>query len=277
MEPIVITMDTKLNQDAIRFLNSMTNHNWKYRLLGTDQDWVSFLNRANRYRKELRSIADHDPNQVCVISDCRDVICVRTPDAFISAFNSFQKSIIVSAEIVCGGHIHPNTDGNCYPLTNYWENLGYTEETMPIRKYVNAGLICGTANALYSMYEWMIQKGLEIQESDDQYLMGKFINEHHELVAVDHEAEILHTTTFAPSCGYLHEFQQYDSPTVAEMLGRRAFFLHIPGANQGKGNGIVYKMVSAMMDTGYTNKDMLDIYEQPNEWPWKAYVNKYKK
>lgn len=269
-EPIVLTMDTNLNDEAIRFLKTLTKQGWKYRLIGTDAKWVSFLHRAARYLEEVKRIAAADPDRLCVVADCRDVICVRTPLSFNQAFNEFGKDIVVSGEIFCGGTPEPKPNVNCVDLTEYWNANGFEGDNIPIRRFVNAGLISGKAAALVKMYEWMVKTGVDESMTDDQVLMGKFINAHPTEVQFDIEAEMLHTCTFGASCGYMSYFQKDDSPTIAELLGRGAFFLHIPGAIMGQGNKIVYDMVSLLIDEGYTNQNMLDTYNQP-EWPWKKY------
>jgi hypothetical protein len=269
-EPIVITMDTNPNDEALRFLKTLTTQGWKYRLVGTDEKWVSFLHRSARYLEELKIIAAKTPDRVCVIADCRDVLCVRTPLSFMDAFNTFEKDIVVSGEFLCGGDPIPKPGVNCTDLKPYWESIGYNNEDLPIRRFVNAGLIAGKAGALVQMYLWMVTTGLDNKMYDDQVLMGKYINAHPEAVQFDIDAEMLHTSGFGASCGYISRFQQYDSPSIAEILGRRAFFLHIPGAIEGQGNKIVYDMVSLLIDKGYTNQMMLDTYTI-SEWGWKKY------
>lgn len=270
-EPIVLTMDTNLNDEAIRFLKTLTKQGWKYRVIGTDTNWVSFLHRAVRYLEEIKRIATVDPDRICVVADCRDVLCVRTPYAFTDAFNEFDKDIVVSGEIFCGGDPNPKPGVNCVDLTEYWNANGFEGDNIPIRRFVNAGLISGKASALIEMYEWIVKTGVEESMRDDQVLMGKYINAHPDKVQFDVDAEMLHTTTFGASCGYMSYFQPQDSPTIAEILGRGAFFLHIPGSVLGQGNKVVYDMVSMLIDAGYTNQMLLDMYEVPREFRWKNY------
>jgi len=235
-KPIVITMDTKPDEYSFRFLKTLTKNNWTFKLIGTDTTWSSFLERAVLYRKELSTL---DPNRLCIISDCRDVLCVKSPKKFIDAFAKFDSNIVISAEMLCGGVTEPKYQRppsnpptikyNCQPLYDFWEAKGYDLNNLPMRKYVNAGLLAGLAKDLIQMYTWMIDKGIEIKETDDQILMGMYLNAHPEAATLDTEAEILHTTTFACTGGYLNKAQSKDSPTIAEILGHSAFFLHLPG------------------------------------------------
>lgn len=277
-QPILITMDTAPNEDGLRFLKTLRTNGWKYRLIGTDTDWVNFLHRAAIYLKELVQIESKDPNRICVVADCRDVLCVRSPKSFNEAFNEFGKGIVTSAEILCGGYPvkRPELRGNCEDSTPYWNANGVFGDDIPYRKYVNAGLISGRASDLVKMYDWMVKKGLELSMSDDQVLMGMYINQHPDKVALDVNAEMLHSSTFGASIGYMSDFQQYDSPTIAQLLGRQSFFLHLPGAGQKSGNGLIYEMVSKLIDDGYHSKSLLDLL-QAVEWPWKRYkFNKFK-
>lgn len=270
--PILITMDTAPNEEGLRFLKTLKDNEWRYRLIGTDTDWVNFLYRTGLYLKELIRIQAQNPNQLCVVSDCRDVLCVRSPRSFETAFNEFGKDIVVSAEILCGGYPirDPEANVNCEDTTPYWNANGYVDN-IPHRRYVNAGLIAGRVGALIEMYKWMIDTGSSIRMSDDQVLMGKYLNVHPTKVAMDVEAELLHTSTFGASIGYMSYYQQYDSPTIAQLLGRGAFFLHLPGAGKNSGNGMIYRMVSTIIDARFTYRDFLDKMDQPNEWPWKFY------
>ena len=282
MEPIVFTMDTSINDSAIRFLKTMTKQKWKYRLIGTDDNWVSFLARAYRYLQEIKIIADITPGRICVIADCRDVLCVRTPLSFNKAFEEFNSGIVVSAEYLCGGDPNPKDDShnvNCVSLHEYWNANGYsddnthTQENIPHRQFVNAGLIAGRAKELVHMYEWIVKTGLREEISDDQVLMGKYINTHPHLVKLDSDIVLLHSSTFGASCGYMVDIQEFDSPTISQILGRSSFFIHLPGAGLGKGNEIVYDMVSILIDAGYTNESILNKYKT-TEFPWKKFEYK---
>lgn len=274
MDPILITMDTSPNKEGLRFLKTLNSNGWKYRLIGTDTDWVNFLYRAGLYLKEFITIASKTPDRICVVSDCRDVLCVRSPKAFVEAFNTYGKDIVVSSEILCGGYPirDPGANVNCEDSTPYWNANGVFDQDIPFRKYVNAGLIAGKASALVKMYNWMLETGTANRIADDQVLMGMYVNAFPSKIAMDSEAELLHTSTFGASAGLMTYSQQYDSPSIAEILGRRAFFLHLPGAGMGSGNGLIYDIVCKIIDEGYTYKDLIiEKLGVKEEWPWKKY------
>jgi hypothetical protein len=273
-KPIVITMDTKPDEYSFRFLKTLTKNNWSFKLIGSDTEWKSFIERVILYRKEISLL---DPNIICVVSDCRDVLCFRDSRLFAEAFFKFNHPIVVSSELLCGGYTDPKFRNhdlkkyNCEPLYEYWDAKGFSSENIPKRRYVNAGLVAGYAKDLLKMYDWMISKGIEIREKDDQVLMGMYLNENPEHVAVDAGAELLHTSTFACTGGYLSRYQKDDSPTIAEILGHSAFFLHLPGLGAKKGNYIVYKMISSIIDLGFSHQDLLDVYDIKEKLPYDWY------
>lgn len=266
-KPLVITMDTNPNENSYRFLKTMVDQEWSFRLIGTDKEWKTFLHRAMDYKDELINISKSNPKKICVISDCKDVLCVRISNKFIEVFETFKSPIVVSGELLCAGHTDPkylDTEQfkkyNCNPITNFWLSKGYNLDNLPDRKYVNAGLVCGYVEDLINMYDWIITKGVEEKMGDDQILMGKFINENPNLVEVDINAILLHTSVFGPTAGYLNQNQLNDSPTFSEILGRGAFFIHLPNSSSEKGNGMIYKMISLIIDNGFNNKNFIKPY-----------------
>lgn len=272
MEPILITMDTNPNEGSFRFINTLIKNKWKFRLIGTDTTWTSFFDKIILYTTELKHISETNPDQICVISDCRDVLCVRSPLRFLEIFNEFNSNIVVSGEMVCGGSTDPKfwdpndkRQYNCVPLFEYWKSKGFNLEDLPNRKYVNSGLIAGKAIDLLKMYEWQLHKGKESKITDDQVLMGIFMNENPIGIEIDIDAKLLHTSVFGPTCGYLNSFQPKDAPTFAEIMGRSAFFLHIPGAGMQLGNQVIYEMASLLIDHGYNNDKLLEMYKISEE------------
>jgi hypothetical protein len=57
--------------------------------------------------------------------------------------------------------------------------------------------------------------------------------------------------------------QKTDSPTFAELFGRAAFFLHIPGIAQIKGAKVVYKTVKALVESGIHDTLLREGYNYP--------------
>ena len=266
--PIVITYDTNPNECSYRFMSTLVNQKWDFKLIGTNKVWKSFLHRAIDYRDELINIHKINSNQLCVISDCRDVLCVRIPNKFNDIFESFNTKIVVSGEMLCAGYTdHRQVDketlnkSNCTPIEGFWKSKGYELNNLPKRKYANAGLLCGYVSDLIEMYSWIIETGVKNGIYDDQILLGKYLNIYPEKIEVDIDAILLHTSVFGPSAGYMGKYQKYDSPSFAEILGRDAFFIHIPGYSIGKGNKMIYDMISLLIDNGFNNEKFIKQYE----------------
>ena len=266
--PILITMDNNPNEDSKRFFKTLESNKWDYRHIGGGTEWVNFLERARLYLDELTKISKENPTKIVVISDCRDVLCVREPKQFISVFKTFKKYVVASSEIFCGGSpiYTGRKDVNCVGSEKYWKSLGV--ENPPARQYINAGLVSGYAEALRSMFQWMVNLGDKTGCLDDQVLMGMYLNENPQNVALDYEAKLLHTTTFGVGCSYIAESQISDSPTFAEILGRGAFFIHIPGSRMGMGNSVVYDAVVTLIEAGFNQRALMASYEVSDEIPY---------
>jgi hypothetical protein len=109
--------------------------------------------------------------------------------------------------------------------------------------------------------------------TDDQLSLGVYINEHPELVRVDSDAILLHTTTFGVNAGTQRIFvQSKDAPTLAELYGRGAFFIHIPGC-VNKGQKCVYNDVCNILSMGLSDKTLRMEYDY-EEPPWNGFVFK---
>ena len=135
--------------------------------------------------------------------------------------------------------------------------------TLPSRKFVNNGLIAGTVEAVKRFLQW----ALENKYTDDQFALGNYMNTFPELVAADTAAELLHTTTFGVNAGIqdIHR-QKQDAPTLAEVLGRGAFFLHVPGSSS-KGQKVIYDLVCTLIDAGAGDAMLGGVYKYAEpEW-----------
>jgi hypothetical protein len=96
--------------------------------------------------------------------------------------------------------------------------------------------------------------------SNDQSAFGDYINEYPDRVACDVDASVLHSSVFGVNAGIQNiHIQKRDSPTFAELFGRGAFFLHIPGLT-AKGQRVVYEQVCAILGHGLSEKLLRDPY-----------------
>jgi len=261
MQPLVISYDNNPNENTALYIKTLESNGWDYRIIGNGDTWTGWITRIHAYRKFLDTLEDE---RIVILTDARDVVCVRGPKAFIKGFQSFGKNIVVSAELTCGGLIDVPDDYKnvqCKPLTNYWKYHNITD--LPNRKFVNNGLVAGRVKALKELYDWVILNKF----TDDQLGLGHYVNTFPERVALDIEADILHTSTFAVNAGILNiHIQKHDSPTLAEFYGRGAFFLHMPG-NRNPGQGIIYGLVKQIVNMNIGCKILSSSYKYAEpEW-----------
>lgn len=242
--PLVISYDNAPTDNTNYFIKTLESQGWDYRIVGTGETWEGWPTRMRAYSKILGTLPE---GKVVILTDARDVVCVRSPKAFMDGFRTFKKDMVVSMELLCGGIINNPTDSvrsQCKPLTNYWKHYNITN--LPARRYVNNGLVAGKAKALKEFMDWIIEHTFQ----EDQLGLGNYVDRFPERAALDVDAELLHTTTFGVNAGILSiHVQKHDSPTFAEFFGRGAFFLHIPGI-QNKGQAVIYEYVKKMIDAG---------------------------
>ena len=245
--PIVISYDNSPTDNTRFFMKTLETHGWKYNIIGNGDKWEGFMTRVKGYYNHLQSLPN---NQLVVLSDARDVVCLRSPKAFIDGFRSFGRNMVVSMELFCCGQTNVADDFvgfQCIPLKQYW--VYHNIKNIPDRKYVNAGLIAGYVQDIKNWLKWT----LDNKYDDDQLALGNYMIQYPERVAADTEAILLHTSTFGVNSGlqYIH-IQAKDSPTFAELFGRGAFFLHIPGF-QLKGQKVVYDSVCNTINSGVSD------------------------
>lgn len=255
LNPLLISYDNNPNDNTRFFIKTLQQNGWDYKIIGEGETWVDSRNKMNGYSNFLRTLPE---DQVVVLSDARDVVCVRSPKAFMDAYNIFEKNIVASMELFCEGHF--NVDENyqgiqCKPLHRYWKHYGI--HPFPARKFANSGLIAGTVKALIQYHDWIIEKKF----TDDQLALGSYMVEFPDRVGADYSATLLHSSGFGINAGRASiHVQKHDSPTLAELFGCGAFFLHLPGLSF-KGQAIVYEQVRKIIDAGACATTLLKPYE----------------
>lgn len=280
MNPIVISYENKFaeQENSQYFHNSLHRYGWEIKMVGDGEPWNGFISKLNGYRKALNELP---PEQIVVLSDSRDVFCVRSPLHFIPLIQPYVDSgrFVISAEMFLNGHLDWNEEqlksGDFWqgvPLTAYWTY--HQIEPIPLRKYVNSGLIAGKVSHISDALEWILSNGF----TDDQHGFAHYINAFPERVYLDTNATLLHTSDFGVDSGlYDMQKQCMDSPTFAELLGHGAFFLHIPGHAISKGQKKMYEMVKKVLKSqipnGHTMYELYHLTPKPN--PYHMYFEKY--
>lgn len=259
--PLVISYDNKPNEQTQFFCKTLTDNKWDYEIIGEGEVWekLQFSKRVMAYYNFIQHLPDE---KIVILSDARDVVCVRSPKAFLDGFRSFGKDLVFSMELSCeskidlpSGYVPSGTN----PLHNYWS---YYKRSPPMRRYLNAGLMVGTVRALKICLLWVhdAMKTSAFPECD-QLSFAHYMDTFPDRVAADTEALLLHSTNFGLNAGILKiHVQKQDSPTFAELFGRGAFFLHVPGSGGNNGQRVVYDQVCLIIDSGVCDSLLREPY-----------------
>jgi hypothetical protein len=249
-KPCVIMFDNKPDHEGTKYFEKTLSRNeWDYKIIGAGAKWESWRTRMEAYFKELETM---NPKKIVVLSDARDVFCVRKSHTFINAFLTYKKPVVVSMELFCFGReeFNPKRVGNCMTLESYWK---HNKITPPMRRFCNNGLVAGYAGDLKNIYKWMFDAGY----TDDQFGLGNYIINFPDLIAADIEARLLHTTSLGLNAGIQNIVtQSLDAPNLAELNGNAAYFLHVSG-QANKGPPIVYKQIKMILESGLVGPGIL--------------------
>jgi hypothetical protein len=275
--PLVLSYENDLsnNQNAQLFKKRLEEYNWEYKFIGEGMKWNGFRDRVIGYYNFL--IDNLPDDKIVVLSDSRDVFCVKTSNCFIQQIKEIvENKIIISSEMFLIGHMNWNEqqisnaiskDAGFFwqgvPLNEYWEY--HQTNPIPFRKYLNSGLIVGKSKNLKIALKWIIDNNF----NDDQLGFCNYTNKFPYLVHLDYEANILHTSTsFVNGSFYDYTIQKLDSPTLHELLGFSSYFLHIPGINGSKGQKYIYDIIYTLFNNNIiTSKNIFDIYGIKEEYP----------
>ena len=266
--PLVLSYETQLsvNKNSMMFKKTLERYKWDYEFIGEGLKWNGVIDKIYGYYNELQQLND---DKIVVLSDARDVFCLRNSDFFVEKIKDIvQYKIIVSAEMFLSGHMNwddkqivdilvenPNYFWQGVPLNKYWDY--HKINTKPSRKYVNSGLIIGKTKNLKNAFKWLIDNNYK----DDQLGISEYINQFPHLVHLDYEAVFLHTSgAFVNGSLYDYDIQQKDAPTIHELLGFSSYFLHIPGYNISKGQNYIYDIIYKLFEQNIIDKDIFDLY-----------------
>ena len=264
--PIVISYETDSNNiNSSMFKKTLDKYGWEYKMIGQDIQWSGFIDKINGYYNELCILPD---DKITVLSDARDVFCLRKPDFFIEKISTIiDKQIIISTELFLRGHMNwsaqqisnvlnePDFFYQGVPLDKYWSF--YNIQNKPNRKYVNSGLIVGKVVYLKKALKWI----LDNHYKDDQLGFSMYTNEFPEYVYLDYDAKYIHTSGgFINGSLYNHSIQTCDVPSFVELLGLSSYFLHIPGIEGSIGQKHIYKIIYTLFELNIL-ENMFELYK----------------
>ena len=240
--PLVISYDNAPTENTKTFERSLKKNGWQYKFVGEGETWRGFPNKLNGYYNALKELHD---DKVVVVSDARDVFCLRSSKWFMHAYKSMESDFIVSTEATCSGSFDREEPlGNCIPVTEYWKYHNIKRDQLPNHRYVNSGLIVGKAKLIRRFFQWSI----ETAQTDDQIALCRYINLNPSLCKLDTELRLVHTSA-AFALGGCNDLlrNKKDCPTLFDLMGRGVFFLHLVG-QFSESNRIYYKLVKTIVE-----------------------------
>jgi GR25 family glycosyltransferase involved in LPS biosynthesis len=275
--PLVISYenDFQNNQDAQLFKKTLEKHNWEHIFIGEGIKWSGFKDKILGYYNFLNSNKLMD-DKIVVLSDARDVFCLKKPDFFIKQIKDIvENKIIISSEMFLLAHMDWNEEQMSNVISkktnHFWQGIPLNEywnfhniNPLPFRKYLNSGLIVGKAKNVRLALKWIIDNNI----NDDQLGLCMYTNNFPHLVHLDYDANILHTLSgYINGSLYDYELQKQDTLTFHELLGFSNYFLHIPGKNTSKGQKYIYNIVYSLFNNKIIDKNMFDTYNFKYEYP----------
>jgi glycosyl transferase family 25 len=262
--PLVIAYDNAPTENTNVFIKTLESNHWEYMIVGQGDKWEGWLTRLKKYKEVLEALPK---DKVVVLSDARDVFCVRDSCVFMDGFEALNHSnkLIVCGEMICDGRFiedydssKPAVQNKC--LDNYWKHHGCAP---PLRQFVNNGLVCGRVSALLEYFNWTQTSSIK----DDQLLLAMYTDLFPDKIVLDSDLGLFHSSVFGHNAGMIHpRAQTVDAPTIATLAGRSVFFLHIPGL-RFKGQQRLYDTIKQVLMNGYSDTYLRTDYPFPT-LPW---------
>lgn len=255
-EPVLISYENDpTHENSQFFFETVKRNNWELQHVGAGEKWEGFITKIKKYRDVC---ATYDKDRILVLSDARDVFCVRDSKAFTAAFEYFKTPILISSQMFLSSCIDVPENFMVWNGTSLDPYFKHWNIQPKLRKFICSGLIAGRAGPLYEMWNWI----LDNKYTDDQLGACMYTRTFPEKVKVDHEAIVLHSSEYGVDAGTYHtHYQKMDAPTFAEIFGTGAFFIHIPGLFF-KGQAYMYKCIKKVLQDNNSDS-ILKLYSKP--------------
>ena len=188
---------------------SSVTFGWELIIVGKDTIWKGFRSKMEGYLAECRKL---DANEVIVVCDAFDVLCLRSSDEFLSKFESFNADIVWGAESV---------GLTADSLDVYWNRHGKSK----VRPALNSGLLAGRAGAIVTLWE----TALEANEVDDQIAAYRYTNGHSEICRLDVNCCLFYNDNWGTSKFSISPDPMHELHLIKENLNIAPYFIHFPG------------------------------------------------
>lgn len=157
-----------MNQDKIKILCVATKSNGYYKILqesckkynyelitlGWGKKWQGFIWRHKLYYDYLKTI---QTNEIIILSDAYDVVCLRDSQDLIKEFENYKTKILFGDQSSLTSHFSFNS----------------------LDKIRCCGNIIGYTNYLLKLEKWMANSNMENKFNNDDQMILKVISEKH--------------------------------------------------------------------------------------------------
>jgi len=157
----IVSFVNKNTSGFINFKNSFSRFKgWELIVIGRSVRWEGWITRMMAYRDFCKQ---RPSDEILVLLDGYDVLCLRDSDGFKETFLRIDKKYVFGCEDVCAEYINcrkPKIWQNHYKIYN---------------KFINGGCIIGRAKDLFHLYSWCIDNNYT---HDDQMALSVFMDHH---------------------------------------------------------------------------------------------------
>lgn len=203
----VVSCATQNNSGLENFKNSFSSFSgWKVQIIGLGEKWDGWKTKIQIYIDFLQK--QKNPEELTVLIDGYDVLCVRNAENFKEIYESFSYPIIIGFETLCFSN-------NCRPPSQYYKMHNQK------KIYPNSGCIVGKVKDLLFLWNWVLENGLL---RDDQIAVSHFMDAFPQKVVLDTQNKIVYNDTFI-KCAKIDI--KSDKILVNDKF--KPYFIHFPG------------------------------------------------
>lgn len=162
--PVLLGVATDMTPGVYNFATSASAAGWAPVLLGLGEPWAGFRTKMSCYRAACAALP---PGTLVVCADTSDVLLQGSPDDVAAAWRTsfLGMRVVFGVEDYCAG--------NCEAVPSLWRaQWGVDAATWPAARYINSGIVIGTARELAAMWTWMLAHGA----TDDQLGASAYVN-----------------------------------------------------------------------------------------------------
>jgi len=206
-------LSTSKHAGTINFENTLNNLGYynhplvEIVPLGRGEKFTGWKYRMKKYFEYCKSLP---ANEIVLLTDADDVLFCRKFDGLIETFEKHQKPIIIGAQFGLN-----RESPLVYPIFSYIKQHPEAEGFE-----VNGGGLIGYASSIAALYAWALSHPF----TDDQRMLGAYLNSHVENIYLDINSDIfylLHAYDKTSEVTWTH-----GSPQEVKSIVRTGNFLH---------------------------------------------------